>query len=142
MIHAFWYLPIYVTYGKTLVHVRDHVRRFYGNCRTLAVCEYSTVYSDLIYFHKGKGKMYVFIHCHQWLFVSNLKLIFADEDLHIFCNKLRINIILTMRFQLGFKGTCWGESSEWSSVKQRSLNYRDIGFFCRLLFMWCCYFLV
>ena len=28
-------LPTYVTYGKILAHVRDYVRRFYGNCRNL-----------------------------------------------------------------------------------------------------------
>ena len=32
---VFWYLPTYVTYAKILAHVRDHVRQFYGNCRTL-----------------------------------------------------------------------------------------------------------
>ena len=26
---------MYVTYPKILAHVRDYVRRFYGNCRTL-----------------------------------------------------------------------------------------------------------
>ena len=31
----FWYLPKYVTHTKILAHVCDHVRRFYGNCRTL-----------------------------------------------------------------------------------------------------------
>ena len=31
----FWHLPKYVTYAKILVHVRDHVRRFYGNCEIL-----------------------------------------------------------------------------------------------------------
>ena len=32
-----FYLPTYITYGKILAHVHDHVRRFYGNCRTLEV---------------------------------------------------------------------------------------------------------
>ena len=34
-IYAFWYLPTYVTHTKILARERDHVRRFYGNCRTL-----------------------------------------------------------------------------------------------------------
>ena len=35
LIYAFWYLSTYVTYAKILAHVRDHVRRFRGNCRTM-----------------------------------------------------------------------------------------------------------
>ena len=30
-----WYLSTYVTYAKILAHVRDHVRRFRGNCQTM-----------------------------------------------------------------------------------------------------------
>ena len=32
MMPDIWYLPKYVLYTKTLTHVHDHVRRFYGNC--------------------------------------------------------------------------------------------------------------
>ena len=39
LIYAFWYLPTYFTYAKILTYVRDHLRRFYGNCRTLIICE-------------------------------------------------------------------------------------------------------
>ena len=28
LIYAFWYLPKYVMYAKTLAYVRDHVQRF------------------------------------------------------------------------------------------------------------------
>ena len=30
-----------------------------------------------------------------------------------------------MRYQLGFKCTCWGEISEWSSVKQMNISYQE-----------------
>ena len=33
----FWYLPTYATYANILAHVRNHVRQFYGNCRTLII---------------------------------------------------------------------------------------------------------
>lgn len=29
---AIWYLPLYVMYAKIMVSVRDHIRRFCGNC--------------------------------------------------------------------------------------------------------------
>ena len=35
VIHAFWHLPMYITYGKILAHVHDHVHWFYGNFLTL-----------------------------------------------------------------------------------------------------------
>ena len=34
LIYALWYFPTYVTYTKILPHVSNHIRRFYGNCRT------------------------------------------------------------------------------------------------------------
>ena len=39
-----WYLPTYVKYAKIMVHVRDHVQRLYGNCRTLQTLKFITSY--------------------------------------------------------------------------------------------------
>ena len=32
---CFWYLPMYVAFAKIWACVRNHVWRFYSNCRTL-----------------------------------------------------------------------------------------------------------
>ena len=32
---AFWYMPAYVTYTKTLAHAHGHLQQFYRNCGTL-----------------------------------------------------------------------------------------------------------
>ena len=48
LVYAFWYLPKYVTYAKILIHVRDYVRWFYGNCRSLISYSYPSRFDNRI----------------------------------------------------------------------------------------------
>ena len=48
LIYAFWYLPMYVTYAKILVHVHDHIRHFYDNYQTLPCVNWPPEHMGLV----------------------------------------------------------------------------------------------